>query len=53
MIGDRKAVVIGGYTESQLTIYNPQDGKKETVSRTQYEKIFEDAGNYFIGYMTE
>lgn len=53
MTGDRKAVVIGGYTESQLTIYNPLDGKSETVSRAQYENIFEEAGNYFVGYMTE
>lgn len=53
MTGNKKAVVIAGYTETQLTIYNPAEGKKETVSRTQYKKIFEEAGNYFVSYMVE
>lgn len=53
MISDNKAVVIAGYTTTQLTIYNPQSGKKETVSRASYEKIFEEAGNRFISYMVE
>ena len=53
MTGDRTAVVIGGYTTTQLTMYNPASGKKETVSRSAYEKIFNDAGNHFISYMTE
>ena len=53
MTGDRTAVVIGGYTTTQLTLYNPASGKKETVSRSAYEKIFKDAGNHFISYMTE
>lgn len=53
MTGDRTAVVIGGYTTTQLTLYNPASGKKETVSRSAYEKIFKEAGNYFISYMTE
>ena len=46
-------VVIGGYTTTQLTLYNPASGKKETVSRSAYEKIFKGAGNHFISYMTE
>lgn len=53
MTGDRTAVVIGGYTTTKLTLYNPASGKKETVSRSAYEKIFNDAGNHFISYMTE
>lgn len=53
MTGDRKAVVIGGYTGSKLLLYNPESGKKENVSRRTYEKIFEKAGNYFVSYMTE
>ena len=53
MTGARTAVVIGGYTTTQLTLYNPASGKKETVSRSAYEKIFKDAGNHFISYMTE
>lgn len=53
MTGNRTAVVIGGYTSTQLTIYNPASGKKETVSRSAYENIFEKQGNHFVSYMTE
>lgn len=53
MTSNKKAVVIGGYTGSKLTIYNPETGKEETVSRSQYEKIFKKAGNHFVSYMVE
>lgn len=53
MTGDKQAVVIGGYDARKLTIYNPTSGKKETVSRAEYEKIFKEAGNRFISYMVE
>lgn len=53
MTGDESAVVIGGYTETELTIYNPASGQKETVSRSRYETIFEEAGNRFFSYMVE
>lgn len=53
MTGNNQAVVIGGYTGRQLTIYNPSTGRREIVSRAQYDKIFKDAGNRFISYMVE
>lgn len=53
MTGNHTAVVIGGYTTTKLTLYNPTSGKKQTVSRSAYEKIFKEAGNHFISYMTE
>ena len=53
MTGSRTAVVISGYTGTELTIYNPASGKRETVSRSSYEHIFEEAGNHFVSYMTE
>lgn len=53
MTSNKKAVVIGGYTGSKLTIYNPENGRQETVSRSQYEKIFKEAGNHFVSYMVE
>ena len=53
MTGNKTGVVIGGYTASKLILYNPQSGKTQTVSRSSYEKIFKDAGNYFISYMSE
>ncbi|MFR5970600.1 MAG: hypothetical protein ACLUGF_06010 [Clostridium sp.] len=53
MTSNKTGVVIGGYTASKLILYNPQSGKTQTVSRSSYEKIFKDAGNYFISYMSE
>ena len=53
MTGNKTGVVIGGYTASKLILYNPQSGKTQTVSRSSYEKIFKDAGNYFVSYMSE
>ena len=53
MTSDKQAVVIAGYDTRKLTIFNPTSGKKETVSRAEYEKIFDDAGNRFISYMVE
>lgn len=51
MTGQRTAVVIGGYTGTELTIFNPSSGKREEVRRSTYEKIFKDAGNHFVSYM--
>lgn len=53
MTSDNKAVVIGGYTTNQLYLYDPDTGRRKTVRRTDYEKIFKDAGNRFISYMEE
>lgn len=51
MTGNNKAVVISGYTGSVLYLYDPADGKRKTVSRSQYETIFKNAGNRFVSYM--
>lgn len=53
MTSDTTAVVIGGYTTRQLSLYDPASGAVKTVSRSEYEKIFENAGNRFISYMEE
>lgn len=53
MTGERTAVVIGGYTNTELTIFNPSSGKRETVRRSAYEEIFKKAGNHFVSYMAE
>ncbi len=46
-----KAVVIGGYTTTQLYLYNPETGREATVNRSEYERIFKNAGNQFVSYM--
>lgn len=53
MTSNHQAVVIGGYDSRKLLLYNPTSGKKQSVSRAEYKKIFERAGNRFISYMVE
>ncbi|MCR4605887.1 MAG: hypothetical protein K5639_07825 [Eubacterium sp.] len=52
MTSDSKAVVIGGYTMKNLTIYDPDHGKKK-VNRRIYEEIFKSKGNRFLSYMED
>lgn len=51
MLSDKKAVVIAGYTTTELYLLDPDSSKQLTVSRADYEKRFERAGNRFISYM--
>ena len=51
MTGQDKAVVISGYTTTQLILCNPETGREATVSRSEYEKIFKNAGNHYVSYM--
>ena len=51
MTSDNQAVVISGYTARQLYLFNPNNKKEVTVSRSEYEHIFKNAGNRFISYM--
>lgn len=47
------AVVITGYDEETITIYNPKTGVKEVMLRYQASSIFKDMGNIFISYVKE
>lgn len=51
MTGGSTAVVISGYDTKTVTVYNPQSGKRETLSRTQAEEMFKNAGNRFVSYL--
>ncbi|MDR1701095.1 MAG: hypothetical protein LBR68_07875 [Lachnoclostridium sp.] len=51
MTGNHTAVVISEYTQTSVTIINPESGKSEVISRTQADTMFENAGNIFISYM--
>ncbi|MDO5294357.1 MAG: hypothetical protein Q4F05_16605 [bacterium] len=46
-----EAVVITGYSESNVTYYDPRDGKSVTKGLKEVEKLFENAGNVFISYI--
>lgn len=51
MTGKATAVVISGYDTKNVTYYDPATGKTETVSRTEMQKMCEDAGNKFVSYI--
>lgn len=51
MTSDNKAVVISGYSTTQLYLFNPDNKKEVKVNRSEYEKIFKAAGNRFVSYM--
>lgn len=51
MTSDNKAVVISGYSTTQLYLFNPEKNKEVKVSRSEYERIFKEAGNCFVSYM--
>nr|MCR5691716.1 hypothetical protein [Eubacterium sp.] len=53
MTSDTEAVVISGYTNNQLYLFNPINKKEVKVKRSEYQKIFEHAGNRFISYMED
>ncbi len=51
MTSDNKAVVISGYSTTQLYLFNPEKEKEVIVNRAEYERIFKAAGNRFVSYM--
>lgn len=48
-----EAVVITGYTASNVTIYEPSTGRYKTYSLRDAEKLFEETGNIFLSYIKE
>lgn len=53
MTSKNTAVVISEYTQTSVTLINPNSGKTEVVSRSQMAQTFKNAGNKFISYMCE
>ncbi len=50
MTYDDKGVVISGYTLKELSIYDPDIGKRK-VSRSEFESFFKKKGNRFFSYL--
>lgn len=46
-----EAVVITGYSASNVTVYEPSTGKYKVYSLRDAEKMFEEAGNIFLSYL--
>ena len=45
------AVVITGYSASQITVYEPASGRYKNYAIKDAEKMFEEAGNIFLSYL--
>lgn len=45
------AVLLTGYTTSDITYIDPDNGKETTVSVSDMEKMTAKEGNTFIGYI--
>ena len=51
MIGTDHAVLLTGYTTTDITYIDPDDGQVHTVGQGTMQKMTEAAGNVFIGYI--
>lgn len=51
MKSSTEAVVITGYTSSNVTVYEPSTGKYKTYSLRDAEELFANAGNIFLSYV--
>ena len=51
LIDTDHAVLLTGYTTTDITYIDPEDGASHTVSMGTMEKQTENAGNMFIGYI--
>ena len=52
LIDTDHAVLLTGYTTTDITYIDPNDGESHTVSMSTMEKQTEDSGNVFIGYIS-
>lgn len=51
MKSSTEAVVITGYSSSNVTVYEPSNGRYKTYSLREAESMFEKAGNIFLSYL--
>ena len=45
------AVLLTGYTTSDITYIDPDNGQESTVSVSDMEELTDQGGNTFIGYI--
>lgn len=51
MKSNSSAVIITGYTETNVSYYDPAESRVVTKGMSEAEKLFENAGNVFISYV--
>lgn len=50
-LGHGKAVLVTGFNDSEVVIFDPEAGTLSKVKKKQAEKTFEEAGSYYITYV--
>lgn len=50
-MGQKKAILITGFNDSEVVILNPDEGTLSKMKKNQAEKMFEEAGSYYITYV--
>ena len=50
-LGHQKAVLLTGFNDSEVVILDPDEGTLSKMKKKQAEKIFEEAGSYYITYV--
>ena len=50
-LGQQKAVLITGFNDSEVVLLDPDAGTLSKMKKKQAEKIFEEAGSYYITYV--
>ena len=51
MKSSTEAVVITGYSASNITVYEPSTGRYKNYTLREAEKMFEEAGNIYLSYV--
>jgi hypothetical protein len=46
-----EAVLLTQYSATQVVMYQPKEGKKETMPIAEAEALFEEAGNVFVSFL--
>lgn len=50
-LGQKRAVLITGFNDSEVVILDPDAGTLSKMKKKQAEKMFEEAGSYYITYV--
>ena len=50
-LGQQRAVLITGFNDSEVVILDPDAGTLSKMKKKQAEKMFEEAGSYYITYI--
>ena len=51
IVGSKSAVLVTGYSQTNIYYYDPADGSTKSMSLDAADKLFTKAGNLFFTYL--